>query len=138
MTVSSKHELHTRLRSRPRARWMANWVAGDEMGPRSHPQDRAGVASGRLELHPDALGFYATRTEDKIRGRPVLTVIELDAIRDVKLVPPGAGPDGTPRPAGGLRPPLRRLVLETERGPYVFEVMWPARKARRLRGALAS
>jgi hypothetical protein len=134
--VSSKHALRSRLPSPRRARWLANWVAGDEMGARGHRADRAGVAVGRLELHPDALGFYATRTEDRQRGRPVLTVIELDAIRDVRLVPAGSGPDGRKRPAPGLRPPLRRLVLDTERGPYVFEVMWPARKARRLRAAL--
>ena len=114
-------------------RWHGTWVLGPEDG--SDPDGmagRPGVVEGRLALHEDALAFAASGLEDRARGRPSTLVVERERFRGARVVPRAAGPDGQRTRGPLFRSVWPRLVVDTDEGPYLFEVVLARRKARRI------
>lgn len=121
---------------KPVARWKAAWVHGAEGGPKPHGLGRAGVAEGRLWLYEQGLAFAAGGIDEALRGAPTTAVIEREAVRGARVVPARAGADGRPAPGPAARSAFKRLVVDTDDGPYLFEVMRAASKARRIEETL--
>jgi hypothetical protein len=120
----------------PLAQWKAAWVHGQEDGPKPHGLGRAGVTEGRLWLYEQGLAFASGRIEDALRGDTSTAVIARDAVRGARTVPPRAGADGEPQAGPAARSLFRRLVVDTENGSFLFEVMRANRKAKRIEETL--
>jgi F0F1-type ATP synthase membrane subunit c/vacuolar-type H+-ATPase subunit K len=125
-----------RFRGDPLAQWKAAWVHGKEDGPKPHGLARAGVTEGRLWLYEQGLAFASGRIEDALRGDTSTAVIGREAVRGARTVPPRAGADGEPRPGPAARSMFRRLVVDTDDGSYLFEVMRANSKAKRIEETL--
>jgi hypothetical protein len=124
--------LHDLADETPVARWKAAWVHGAEDGPKPHGLGRSGVAEGRLWLYEDGLAFAAGGIDEALRGAPTTAVIDRDAVRGARVVPARAGADGQPQPGPAGRSAFKRLVVDTTDGPYLFEVVRAASKARQI------
>jgi hypothetical protein len=120
----------------PEERWNATWVQHEDGGKAPHALARAGAVQGKLELYADGLAFRAIGLEDQLRGAPTVLTVPHDDLRDARVVPPGAGPDGVRRPGHGPRSAFARLVVDTGSGPFLFEVNFAKRKAARIRELL--
>jgi hypothetical protein len=116
--------------------WRASWIAGDESGPAAHGLTHAGAIEGTLHLQERGLAFTSSRTEDLLRGEATGEAITASSVQGVRVVPRGAGPDGQPREASGTRSLFPRLVVDTSRGPYLFEVLRAKHIADRIAEAL--
>jgi hypothetical protein len=116
----------------PLERWNAAWVVHEEGGAKPHALGRAGATQGRLELYLDGLAFRAIGIEDRLRGGATAVAIDRSAFAQARVVPAGAGPDGRKRPRRGARSAFARLVVDTAYGPFLFEVNFAKRKARRI------
>jgi hypothetical protein len=131
--------LDERFRDRtPIERWNATWVQHEEGGEKPHAFGRAGTVGGKLELYEDALAFRAIAVEDRLRRGPTVVLIERATFGETRVVPAGAGPDGRKRPRQGPRSAFARLVVDTDFGPFLFEVNGAERKARRIAETLGS
>ena len=122
----------------PIERWSATWVQNEEGGEKPHALGRAGTVGGKLELYEDALAFRAIAVEDRLRREPTVVLIERAEFGETRVVPAGAGPDGRKRPRQGPRSAFARLVVDTEFGPFLFEVNAAKRKARRIAETLGT
>jgi hypothetical protein len=120
----------------PQERWNATWVEHENGGAAPHALARAGAVQGKLELYADGLAFRALGLEDRLRRTPTALMVPRDDLRDARVVPAGAGPDGVRRPGHGPRSAFARLVVDTGQGPYLFEVNFAKRKAARIRELL--
>jgi hypothetical protein len=120
----------------PEERWNATWVQHEDGGPAPHALARAGAVQGKLELYAEGLAFRAIGLEDRLRGEPSALTVPRDDLRDARVVPAGAGPDGARRPGHGPRSAFPRLVVDTGAGAYLFEVNFAKRKAARIRDLL--
>ena len=120
----------------PEARWHATWVQHEDGGPAPHALARAGAVQGMLELYADGIAFRAIGLEDRLRGSPTALTVPRGDLRDARVVPAGAGPDGVRRPRHGPRSAFPRLVVDTGAGAFVFEVNFARRKAARIRDRL--
>jgi hypothetical protein len=128
---SSEATARGRMRRRePQERWRAHLVS-DEHG-RPSAMQRVGLVRGHLLLYADALVFAADDGEDRVRGTAVVEVLDADAIRAVRRVPAGSRPDG--ERAGHDLPGrvMPRLRVDTDHGPYVFEIRSAGRRAKEL------
>jgi uncharacterized membrane protein len=124
-------------RSRPLKGWRGNWIAGEETGERPHKWARPGAVEGRLDMYPEGLAFAQSGVTRAFGEEPPeLPVIPWERISAARVVPRGCGPDGHKRPSSGLRSIFPRLVIDTEDGPYLFEVQRAKRTARELQDAL--
>jgi hypothetical protein len=112
--------------------WKGSWIAGDESRPAAHGLTHAGAVEGRLQLHEGAVSFVASRVEDLLRDEPTVLVIRTGELRDVRVVPRGAGVDGRPTEGHGSRSLFARLVLDTDDGSWLFEVQSARRTASRI------
>jgi hypothetical protein len=117
----------------PLARWSGTWVYGDETAPRQQPLLRPGAVYGHLSLYRDGLHFRANGMEERAREEAVSVTVPAARLRDVRVVPSGAGTDGQPTPGPRLRVAFTRLVVDTDDGPYLFEVHGAKDKARTIR-----
>ena len=63
-------------------------------------------------------------------------MIAREAVRGARTVPARAGADGEPRPGPAARSLFRRLVVDTDDGSYLFEVMRASSKAKRIEDTL--
>jgi hypothetical protein len=117
-------------RAEPAERWRAHLIS-DEHG-RPSAMQRVGVVRGHLLLYDDALVFAADDGEDRVRGSAVVAVLDADGIRGARRVPAGSLPDGDR--AGHDLPGrmMPRLRVDTDHGPYVFEVRGAGRRAKEL------
>lgn len=117
-------------RREPEERWRAHLIS-DEHG-RPSAMQRVGVVRGYLLLYGDALVFAADDHEDRMRGTAVVEIIAADGIRAVRRVPAGSRPDGDR--AGHDLPGrvMPRLRVDTDHGPYVFEIRGAGRRAKEL------
>jgi hypothetical protein len=122
----------------PVERWRATWVQDEGATERPHALARPGATQGRLELHPDGLAFSALDVEDRLRGHTTGALVSREDFRGARVVPRGAGPDGRARDGSGPRSAFPRLVVDTAAGPYVFEVNFAKRKARRIQETLTA
>jgi hypothetical protein len=109
--------------------WKGSWMVGDETAPAAHGLTHAGAVEGRLHLHRAGISFAASRVEDLLRDHPTVLAIDAAQLRDVRVVPRGAGVDGNPTQSHGPRSLFARLVLDTAGGPYLFEVQSARRTA---------
>lgn len=116
--------------------WRGSWIGGDETKPRAHGLTHTGAVEGHLNLHRDAVSFAAYRSEDLLRGHSTVLTIPGTKLRDVRVVPRGAGPDGRLRPGSGPRSLFPRLIIDTGDRSYLFEVQFARRTARRIRHGL--
>lgn len=116
--------------------WRGSWIAGRETDRPAHALTHAGAVEGHLSLHAEAVLFVASRSEDLLCDHPTVLAVQGSEIRDVRVVPRGAGPDGRRRPASGPRSAFARLVIDSEHGPLLFEVVRASRKARQIREQL--
>jgi hypothetical protein len=87
---------------------------------------------GDLYLHERGVSFISSRSEELIRGEATGQAFSADEVHGVRVVPRGAGPDGLPREASGARSLFPRLVLDTNLGPQLFEVLSAKRVAARI------
>jgi len=109
--------------------WKGSWMVGDETAPAEHGLTHGGAVEGRLHLHAGAISFAASRVEDLLRDHPTVLAIDAAQLRDVRVVPRGAGADGRPTEGHGPRSLFARLVLDTTGGPYLFELQSARRTA---------
>jgi hypothetical protein len=122
----------------PLERWNATWIELEEGGEKAHALARAGATQGKLELYENGLAFRAIGLEDSLRGRATALAVARGEFGAARVVPAGAGADGRKRPRHGARSAFARLVVDTEFGPFVFEVNAAKRKARRITETLGS
>jgi hypothetical protein len=117
-------------RREPADRWRAHLISDDHGRPSA--MQRVGVVRGHLLLYDEALVFAADDGEDRVRGSAVVAVVAADGIRGVRRVPAGSRPDGDR--AGHDLPGrvMPRLRVDTDHGPYVFEIRSAGRRAREL------
>ena len=122
----------------PLERWNATWVEHENGGAKPHGLGRAGATQGKLELYRDGLAFRAVGLEDNLRGHATALAIDRAEFDAARVVPAGAGPDGRKRPRHGARSAFARLVVDTEHGPFLFEVNFAKRKASRISETLGT
>jgi hypothetical protein len=122
----------------PLERWSATWVEDEDGGDKPHALGRAGATQGKLELYREGLAFRAIGLEDSLRGQATAVAIDRDEFDAARVVPAGAGPDGRKRPRHGARSAFARLVVDTEHGPFLFEVNFAKRKASRIAETLGT
>ena len=122
----------------PIRRWKATWIEHENGGDKPHALGRAGATDGRLELYDDGLAFRASGLEDRLRREATAVAIGRDEFGAARVVPAGAGPDGRKRPRHGARSAFARLVVDTQYGPFLFEVNSAKRKAREISETLGS
>jgi len=116
--------------SEPIASWRAGYVHDPDTHERAHSLARRGTIDGTLTAYREGVAFAASRTEDSLRGKPTVVTVPLDQLQGVRVVPPRAGADGTPRAGILYRSLFPRLVIDCRGGSHVFEVAWGrARKA---------
>ena len=129
----SSEAVEQRFRGRePLERWNATWVEDENGGSKPHALGRAGATQGKLELYRDGLAFRAIGLEDSLRGHATAVAIDRGEFDAARVVPAGAGPDGRKRPRHGARSAFARLVVDTDSGPFLFEVNFAKRKAERI------
>jgi hypothetical protein len=116
----------------PLKTWKGSWIAGDERQPAAHGLTHAGAVEGRLQLHRGGISFVASRVEDLVRDEPNVLAIGAGELRDVRVVPRGAGADGRVTEGHGPRSLFARLVLDTDDGAFLFEVQAARRTAKRI------
>ena len=122
----------------PIRRWKATWIEHENGGEKPHALGRAGATDGRLELYDDGLAFRASGIEDRMRRDATAVAISREEFGTARVVPAGAGPDGQKRPRHGARSAFARLVVDTQYGPFLFEVNSAKRKAREISETLGS
>ena len=122
----------------PIRRWKATWIEHEDGGSKPHALGRAGATEGRLELYDDGLAFRASGLEDRMRGDATAVAVSREEFSTARVVPAGSGPDGQKRPRQGARSAFARLVVDTQYGPFLFEVNSAKRKAREISETLGS
>jgi hypothetical protein len=122
----------------PIRRWRATWIEHENGGEKPHALGRAGATEGRLELYDDGLAFRASGIEDRMRREATAVAISRGEFGAARVVPAGAGPDGRKRPRHAARSAFARLVVDTQYGPFLFEVNGAKRKAREISETLGS
>jgi hypothetical protein len=115
------------------ARWRGNWLSGDPGAP---TEARADVRDGHLDLYADGLAFSASDFSDRLRQEAAVLILERAEVRQARVVPRGAGVDGHPRASDATRSAAARLVIDTDQGPYLFEMNFAKRKARQINQVL--
>lgn len=129
----SSKAVEARLETGPRlARWRVAWVPERRKGRRS-PNPQPFPVEGVMSLYEGTLTFRATGYQDRLWGRSTVFAIDAQEVRGARVVGVGRWVRGSKRSySRGLRSMFRRLVLETDDGPLVFEVMSAKRKAARI------
>jgi hypothetical protein len=118
--------------AQPLERWNATWIEHEEGGEKVHALARPGATQGKLELYENGLAFRAIGLEDSLRGEATAVAVDRSEFGAARVVPAGAGPDGRKRPRAGARSAFKRLVVDTQFGPFLFEVQAARRKAQRI------
>jgi hypothetical protein len=129
---SSQAEAAEALGGTAVARWRGNYVHDPDARHREHGLAAPGTVGGHLLLYPGGLAFAASAFEDRLRERPTVVVVPATEVITARVVPARAGTDGVVRKGIIGRSLYPRLVVDTQSGSLLFDVVGAKAKAAKI------
>jgi len=119
----------------PSARWNGYLVDEPNIGLRRYGVREVIERPGVLEVRPAGLAFIPSRLSERLGAGPFVVPIAAREVRQVRVVPAGADPDGLVR-RGIQHVPHPRVILQTDRRVFLFSLPRAHERAKTIAEAL--
>ena len=114
--------------------WSVAYIYDTKTTKRAHAMAVRGGVAGKLTAHDAGLAFASSKLEDSIHGKPIVVAVSRGDLKAVRIVPARADANGVRAKGFFLRSPYPRLVIDTDQGAYVFEILRAKKAAEALNG----